>query len=114
MTQDDFALRKSPVNVHYIIANDLQLLISQLLFSLQEKVQSPKSQRPLTHLLKVRIHPFTPLKLSPNKISGSNGAFLENCKPSQINPNWPWASGKENADKLWALSEELVGQKFEY
>jgi hypothetical protein len=114
MTQDDFALRKSRISVHYNIANDRQLPISLLLFSPQEKVQLPKSQRPLTHLSKVRIHPFNPLKLSPNKISGSNGAFLENCKPSQINPNWSWASGKGNADKLWALSEELVGQKFEY
>lgn len=52
--------------------------------------------------------------LVTNIISGSNGAFLENCKPSQINPEWSWASGKENADKLWALSEEMVGQKFEY
>jgi hypothetical protein len=49
-----------------------------------------------------------------NIVSGSNGAFLENCKPSQIKPEWSWASGKENADKLWTLSEEMVGQKFEY
>jgi hypothetical protein len=114
MTQDDFALRKSPFYSDYTIADSLQLPIFPFLFSLPEKAQLPRSQPPLTHLSKACVYPYFPVRISTNKVPDSNGAFLRNCKPSQINPNWSWASGKENADKLWALSEEMVGQKFEY
>lgn len=43
-----------------------------------------------------------------------NGAFMEFCKPVPTKEECPWARGKENADKMWALSEELVGEKFSY
>ena len=45
---------------------------------------------------------------------GNNGAFLENCKPSETKEEWPWARGRENVDRLWALSEEMIGEKFVY
>jgi hypothetical protein len=41
------------------------------------------------------------------------GAFLTRCEVwSQ--PLRAHAVGKENQDKLWALSEKLVGEKFEH
>lgn len=39
---------------------------------------------------------------------------MEFCKPVPTEEECPWARGKENVDKLWALSEELVGEKFSY
>ena len=42
----------------------------------------------------------------------SNGAYLEYCAPVPIKEECPWARGKENADKLWALSENMIGEKF--
>ena len=35
------------------------------------------------------------------------------CKPYELEEQYPWVQGKENADKLWALSEQMVGEKFE-
>ncbi len=42
----------------------------------------------------------------------SNGAYLLYCKPFETKSAFPWTDGKENVDKLWALSEKLVGEKF--
>jgi len=47
-------------------------------------------------------------------IIASNGAFLKYCKPVPMKEECPWARGKENADRLWALSEKLVGENFDY
>ncbi|PVH69721.1 NAD(P)-binding protein [Cadophora sp. DSE1049] len=43
-----------------------------------------------------------------------NGAFMEFCKPVPTKEECAWARGKENADKLWALSEKMVGEKFSF
>jgi hypothetical protein len=43
---------------------------------------------------------------------GSSGGFLQNCVIRPIKQDF--ATSKENVDKLWALSEKLVGEKFEY
>jgi hypothetical protein len=40
-----------------------------------------------------------------------NGSYLEDCTIFQ--PLQPWASDPEAAKRLWDLSEELVGEKFE-
>ncbi len=45
-------------------------------------------------------------------VTASNGAYLEFCKPVSPKDMSPWTDGKENIDKLWALSEKLVGEKF--
>ncbi|KAH6675043.1 short-chain dehydrogenase [Halenospora varia] len=42
-----------------------------------------------------------------------NGTLVGFCKPEPIKEECPWARGKENTDKLWSLSEKLVGEKFE-
>ncbi|KAK3984565.1 hypothetical protein QBC44DRAFT_336787 [Cladorrhinum sp. PSN332] len=41
-----------------------------------------------------------------------NGAYLEDAHVSQ--PHKLWASNEGDAEKLWKLSEELVGQEFAY
>jgi hypothetical protein len=46
-------------------------------------------------------------------IIASNGAYLEYCKPIPTKEECPWARGKDNADKLWRLSEAMVGEKFD-
>jgi hypothetical protein len=43
---------------------------------------------------------------------GSSGAFLRDCQIYEDVASW--ATGEENVQKLWELSEKLVGQKFEY
>ncbi|KAJ7438227.1 hypothetical protein B0H11DRAFT_2105512 [Mycena galericulata] len=51
-------------------------------------------------------------------LQGLNGAYFNDChvadpysKPSEVSP---WARDAIEADKLWTLSEELVGQEFKY
>lgn len=39
-----------------------------------------------------------------------SGGFLQDCAVRPV-PQ-AYAQGKENADKLWALSEKLVGENF--
>ncbi|KAF3907292.1 hypothetical protein ABW21_db0201513 [Orbilia brochopaga] len=42
-----------------------------------------------------------------------NGAFLADCQIKPITgAEAEWATGTENAERLWKLSEELVGEKF--
>lgn len=46
----------------------------------------------------------------------NNGAYLQDC---HIADPWtdtvkPWATDKVEAEKLWKLSEKLVGQEFSY
>ncbi len=41
-----------------------------------------------------------------------NGQYLEDCtifRPLQL-----WAADPERARKLWAMSEEMVGEKFDF
>ncbi|KAF2267899.1 NAD(P)-binding protein [Lojkania enalia] len=50
--------------------------------------------------------------LDPN-IADHSGGYLDDCQLAPQNLS-EWATGKENADKLWALSEKLVGQTFDF
>ncbi|KAG4440420.1 hypothetical protein IFR05_004113 [Cadophora sp. M221] len=45
------------------------------------------------------------------KLDSISGAFLDDCSPSKT---LEFASSLENAEKLWAFSEETVGEKFTY
>jgi NAD(P)-dependent dehydrogenase (short-subunit alcohol dehydrogenase family) len=49
-------------------------------------------------------------------LSTHNGAYLLDCRISDplTDPVAPWATSPFEAEKLWRLSEELVGQKFPY
>jgi len=42
-----------------------------------------------------------------------NGAYLVHCKVAPEEAE-PYALDKDNAAKLWTLSEKIVGQEFEY
>lgn len=44
----------------------------------------------------------------------SNGAYVGFCKATPTQEMAEWAHGREKADKLWELSEKLVGQEFRY
>ncbi|TVY48518.1 Short-chain dehydrogenase-like protein [Lachnellula occidentalis] len=44
-------------------------------------------------------------------IAASSGGFLQDCVLRPVEQ--AYAKGEENADKLWALSEKLVGEKFD-
>ncbi|KAG9240059.1 hypothetical protein BJ878DRAFT_562431 [Calycina marina] len=48
------------------------------------------------------------------EVEAHNGSLLEFCKVRPIEDHCPWARGKDNVDKLWTLSEDLVGEKFSY
>jgi hypothetical protein len=43
-----------------------------------------------------------------------NGAFLTEGLPVPIKELEPHAVGEDRENKLWALSEKLIGEKFEY
>ena len=51
--------------------------------------------------------------LDPN-IGDRSGAYLCDCKVDHDGIVMPYATDKENAAKLWDLSEKLVGEKFNY
>lgn len=54
------------------------------------------------------------------EIEGKGGVYLEDCHVADVDDNDPTGSVKsyavdpDNAERLWALSEELVGQQFSY
>jgi hypothetical protein len=47
------------------------------------------------------------------EMEGKNGEYLVNGDVSLIPPP-EWASSVENQERLWRLSEELVGERFEF
>jgi len=47
------------------------------------------------------------------KLKNHNGAYLADSKVRELKGDG-WAAGKDNEDKLWALSEKLVEEKFNY
>lgn len=50
------------------------------------------------------------------EIKGDNGKYLNRCRIADPYEEeiMPWATSKVEAARLWALSEEIVGQKFAY
>ncbi|EFW98727.1 short chain dehydrogenase reductase [Grosmannia clavigera kw1407] len=42
----------------------------------------------------------------------NNGDYLCDCQITKVTA--PWAIGRDNADKLWALSESIVREQFRY
>ena len=49
--------------------------------------------------------------LDPSLVEHS-GAFLSDCAIYTETPMAPHAVGEDKEDKLWALSERLIGEKF--
>jgi NAD(P)-dependent dehydrogenase (short-subunit alcohol dehydrogenase family) len=52
-------------------------------------------------------------------VEGDGGRFLEDCNFSEVNPDSrlpngviPWVLDHDHAEKVWALSERLVGENF--
>jgi hypothetical protein len=41
-----------------------------------------------------------------------NGGYLEDGQIAKLREEAPWVHGQAEADKSWAFSEDLVGQKF--
>ncbi|TFK85999.1 short-chain dehydrogenase [Polyporus arcularius HHB13444] len=48
------------------------------------------------------------------KLSEHNGSYLQDCQLAPDDELQPFAADKHSATRLWKLSEELVGQRFEY
>ncbi|KAI8158753.1 hypothetical protein K4K49_001819 [Colletotrichum sp. SAR 10_70] len=61
----------------------------------------------------VATHIYT--AFSPD-LKGLNGKYFNDCRlADQYNEEvHPWATDKIDADRLWKLSEKLVGEEFEY
>jgi NAD(P)-dependent dehydrogenase (short-subunit alcohol dehydrogenase family) len=49
--------------------------------------------------------------LKAANVKDGSGLYLDNCQKGTLEP---WAKDPEAAEKLWRLSEELVGQKFDF
>lgn len=49
-------------------------------------------------------------------ILANNGSYLLDCHVADpfVDPVKPWATSNVEAEKLWRLSEKLVGQEFSY
>ncbi len=54
------------------------------------------------------------------ELAGKGGVYLEDCHIADVDDNDPtggvrsYAVDPDNAEKLWAVSEEIVGQKFSF
>ncbi|KAI1333129.1 retinol dehydrogenase 13 [Xylariaceae sp. FL0255] len=50
------------------------------------------------------------------EVTAHNGAYLQNCRVSDplVDTVRPWATSPIEAERLWRLSEKLVGQSFSY
>ena len=48
------------------------------------------------------------------ELAKHNGAYLADCKVHPAEKTESWARDPVAAEMLWKLSEEIVGQKFEY
>ena len=54
------------------------------------------------------------------EVAGHGGSFLADCKIAEISPQkkndmtvvWPYAIDPEAAERLWSLSEDLLGERF--
>jgi NAD(P)-dependent dehydrogenase (short-subunit alcohol dehydrogenase family) len=54
------------------------------------------------------------------EITGKGGSYLADCKIAEISPEkkkdmtvvWPYALNPEHAERLWSMSEDMLGQKF--
>jgi hypothetical protein len=44
----------------------------------------------------------------------NNGSFLQDSHVVAPEDIYPWGRDPIDAEKLWNLSEEIVGEKFEY
>lgn len=63
-----------------------------------------------------RPHYVTAVGTLSNSDIDHNGAYLYDCRPA--NPCTetvkPWATSPVEAERLWKLSEKLIGQEFQY
>ncbi|CAG9975168.1 unnamed protein product [Clonostachys byssicola] len=48
------------------------------------------------------------------EIEKSNGAYLTNCKVKDVKHVYCWTRDSVDAERLWELSEKLVGQEFTF
>jgi hypothetical protein len=44
----------------------------------------------------------------------NNGSFLQDSQVVALEDIHPWGRDSINAEKLWKLSKEIVGEKFKY
>jgi hypothetical protein len=51
---------------------------------------------------------------TPSDFVEFNGSYLEDNQIAKLREEIPWVHGQAQADKLWAFSEDLIGQKFSY
>jgi hypothetical protein len=49
-----------------------------------------------------------------DRVLGNNGVYLEDNRVFQPEEVHSWGRDDVDAEKLWKLSEELVGEKFSY
>lgn len=58
------------------------------------------------------IAAFDPALSTDGSDGAVNGAYLMDCQIAPEEEVKPYAADKELAEKLWVLSQELVGEKF--
>jgi len=58
------------------------------------------------------IFPLQSTYRETDMLPANNGAYLEYCKPALIKEEW--AKGADNVEKLWTLSEQMIGEKFDF
>ncbi|EXJ85150.1 hypothetical protein A1O3_05825 [Capronia epimyces CBS 606.96] len=98
-----------------VLETKLQADVSQELFAkgieTYKEVYAGREMPPLEKPKPLAASASTTLvaALDPS-LEGKSGAYLQNCQTTDVEPH---GTGGENADRLWALSERLVGENFE-
>lgn len=73
----------------------------------------PRFMSPFPLKVSINHEPYAEIAVS-NKILIDTVNYLENSTLLDTEEVYCWARDSVEADKLWKLSEELVGEKFQY
>ncbi|KAH6613092.1 short-chain dehydrogenase [Boeremia exigua] len=73
-------------------------------------VESKKMEMPKDKTIEQGCATSLAAALDPS-LDNYSGSYLDDCKPKEVQG---YASSDSNAEKLWTLSEEIVGEKFTY
>ncbi|KAL1793644.1 hypothetical protein ACET3X_008626 [Alternaria dauci] len=73
-------------------------------------VESKKTEMPKSKTMEQGFATSLAAALDP-ALDDYSGSYLDDCKPKKV---LDYASSDSNAERLWALSEEIVGEKFAY
>jgi NAD(P)-dependent dehydrogenase (short-subunit alcohol dehydrogenase family) len=98
------------------IATNLQKFMTpELLAEGVARYSGPGSERPALKNVQEGCATSLRAALDPSLVEKNGSCYLFDCQVIEVGLNLKgWAMDKDAAERLWAMSEEMVGQKFDY